>query len=266
MVKSGRRSICQMRCTCSVRIFLSPSASVHCHSPMVSIIFLVVSAGDVPLTSVILYSISSSTSSIVGWTASLRRFLDRFLACLTPLCFGVAEPFALRGPRGRRLAPTGSARGSGATSSWARAFGGVVDALVELGRLRTATAEEGRAHDHATATPRMRSRSRQECIWPGTPLSRRSCAARDTSGPVIGNRNRLNPPVTHRGISIAVRRDDLAPSAGSHEPPGLQADRVLDEMDRAVHERDVDAAGVIAGRTHAAVTLAAAKCVAGGMC
>src|SRR5439155_1282633 len=51
--------------------------------------------------------------------------------------------------------------------------------------------------------------------------------------------------------SILVGGEDLAPSAGAQEPPGLEADRVLDEVDRAIHERDVHAAGVVAGGVHA---------------
>lgn len=46
--------------------------------------------------------------------------------------------------------------------------------------------------------------------------------------------------------SVAVRADDFGSGTGAERPPGLQANRILDEPHRAVTETDVDAAGVIA--------------------
>ena len=46
--------------------------------------------------------------------------------------------------------------------------------------------------------------------------------------------------------SIGAGVDDLAAGLAPEGPPGVHADAVLDEVDRAVGEPDVDAAGVIA--------------------
>ena len=61
------------------------------------------------------------------------------------------------------------------------------------------------------------------------------------------------------GRSILVAGEDLAPASGAHEPPRLKADGVLDEVHRAVHERDIHAAGVITRRIHGAVPFTAAE-------
>src|SRR5205814_10416440 len=53
--------------------------------------------------------------------------------------------------------------------------------------------------------------------------------------------------------SVLVGRDDLTAGLGADGPPHGQADRLLDELDMAVAETDVDAAGVAAaGRPGAA--------------
>src|SRR5262249_38520178 len=51
-----------------------------------------------------------------------------------------------------------------------------------------------------------------------------------------------------RSTSIRVGADDLAPGPRTQCEPRRRVDRVLDEMDRAVAERRVDPAGVIAPR------------------
>ncbi len=45
-----------------------------------------------------------------------------------------------------------------------------------------------------------------------------------------------------------IRADDLLAGAGPDRPPGLEVDRILDELHRAVAEGDVDAAGMVARR------------------
>src|SRR6185437_3456397 len=52
----------------------------------------------------------------------------------------------------------------------------------------------------------------------------------------------------HNSTSVTVSADRLAPLAGAQGPPGRQADRVLDELDRAVAEDDIDATRVVARR------------------
>ena len=42
--------------------------------------------------------------------------------------------------------------------------------------------------------------------------------------------------------SVAARVDHFAPGLGGQRAPGLEADAVLDELDRAVEEPDVHAA------------------------
>ena len=48
--------------------------------------------------------------------------------------------------------------------------------------------------------------------------------------------------------SILVGTDNFSHVASSERPPGLRADCVFDESDRAIAERDVDSAWVIARR------------------
>src|SRR5262245_58137696 len=52
---------------------------------------------------------------------------------------------------------------------------------------------------------------------------------------------------THAPDSVAVGGKDLSAGAGAQRPVSLQVDRVLDELDRAVGEQKVAAAGVVAG-------------------
>src|SRR5262249_1727600 len=53
------------------------------------------------------------------------------------------------------------------------------------------------------------------------------------------------PYLPWRGGSILVGADDFAAVGGGEGIPGLVAHTALDEVDRAVHEQDVYAAGVI---------------------
>src|SRR5262249_25957562 len=53
--------------------------------------------------------------------------------------------------------------------------------------------------------------------------------------------------VPRRAGSVRVGADDLAAVAGAQIPPGLDVDRALEELDTAVAEQDVAAAGVVAG-------------------
>src|SRR4051794_40087867 len=56
--------------------------------------------------------------------------------------------------------------------------------------------------------------------------------------------------------SIRVRADDLPLAARAQCPPGLDIDRALDEMDRAIAEGGIDAARVVAGRCHGVAEVA----------
>src|SRR5947209_2496226 len=53
--------------------------------------------------------------------------------------------------------------------------------------------------------------------------------------------------------SITIGAYHFAIGARAESPPGLKADRVLDEFHRAVSETNVDAAGVVAGRRYGTV-------------
>ena len=49
-----------------------------------------------------------------------------------------------------------------------------------------------------------------------------------------------------RQRSVAIGRDDFAVGLGPQRPVGLDGDRRLDEVDAAVGEQEVGAAGVVA--------------------
>ena len=48
--------------------------------------------------------------------------------------------------------------------------------------------------------------------------------------------------------SVRITADDFGLIAAPQGPPGLETDRVLDELDRTIGEAHVDAAGMVAGR------------------
>src|SRR5689334_8510820 len=94
----------------------------------------------------------------------------------------------------------------------------------------------------------------------------RSAPSRDDarrSGTIPLVLHRVSPPPegSHPGLvggpvargwwswrSILVGADDITTGTSAQCPPGLEADRILDEFHRAIREGDVDAAGVVTRR------------------
>src|SRR5262245_16143698 len=76
-------------------------------------------------------------------------------------------------------------------------------------------------------------------------------SVRETPGVAGRGRNTRDNPDQGWSRSERVSTDNFPASDGGDRVPGLEADRVLDEPDRSVHENHIHAAGVIrTGRDH----------------